>query len=388
MTPLNDPLKGLKCYDHIIRDPCEFFGLIQSPREESILIFHSCSSNFNQSSPMKVTNDIILCHEKHIGNTPRSIMTKGTSTRRKNSLPGYLYGNFDPGDADKLMITYRRESSHNYSMDWTCGVVYQGDMHFFGGRAWYRRQHFAIEMQRSGKLVKMMKLRDLDIDLQLPSCSSFENIVILCFTGSKEKSCYSFDQKLDDIGDSNFRHWRGGLIKYKRYLITVGGHDAPKITEIMKRNKDGTFLWSGIEQDFNDSIKKVRKGHDHTLVTIPPSDVNEEYVLLIGGHTALNNVVDWTDVVMKSIYKFNGTWFHFGQLKKPRAKHNSIHWNGAVYNIGGIHGYYNEDDRRTKMEIWKIEDSPDQFKTYENWPELYKWEYPHLFIVPDSFFPA
>ena len=88
----------------------------------------------------------------------------------------------------------------------------------------------------------------------------------------------------------------------------------------------------------------------------------------------------------KDIFKFNGTWYYdFGRLNKPRKYHNSIYWNGAVYIIGGIYGYNLGD--RTKMEIWKIEDSPDQFKTSENWPELDGWTNPHLFIVPDSFFP-
>ena len=42
---------------------------------------------------------------------------------------------------------------------------------------------------------------------------------------------------------------------------------------------------------------------------------------------------------------------------------------------------------KTKMEIWNIEDSPNEFQTTENWPELDDWMNPHLFIVPDSFFP-
>ena len=127
------------------------------------------------------------CIENHTGNTPRSIMTKGTSTRRKSWLPGYLYGNFDPGDQDKLMITYYRDPTHDYKMYGACGVIYQGDMHFFGGSNLvfsrvsvkysladygisedllenrdFTKQHFVIETQRSGKMVKMMKLKDLD----------------------------------------------------------------------------------------------------------------------------------------------------------------------------------------------------------------------------------
>ena len=60
--------------------------------------------------------------------------------------------------------------------------------------------------------------------------------------------------------------------------------------------------------------------------------------------------------------------------------------------VGFNNGYYNYDIDKyqnigTKMEIWKIEDSPDKFKTKENWPDLFGWYRPHLFIVPDSFFP-
>ena len=84
------------------RTSCEFFGFIEPPLQESIIIFHACSSNFNAES-----QNLNSCGELHIGNTPRSIMTKGTSTRRKSRLPGKLYGNVDPGDNDKLMITFR-----------------------------------------------------------------------------------------------------------------------------------------------------------------------------------------------------------------------------------------------------------------------------------------
>ena len=111
-------------------------------------------------------------------------------------------------------------------------------------------------------------------------------------------------------------------------------------------------------------------------MAVESSDINEEYVLLIGGRNIQGPLRD--------VLKFNGTWFPFGQLNKPRRNHNSIRWNGAVYVIGGR---YNWNDRNTKMEIWNIQDSPDQFETTENWPELFHWEYPHLFIVADSFFP-
>ena len=67
------------------------------------------------------------CGELHIGNTPRSIMTKGNSNAN-----GTRYGNFIKGNRDKLMISYRRERTHDYTIDGACGVLFEGEIHFFG----------------------------------------------------------------------------------------------------------------------------------------------------------------------------------------------------------------------------------------------------------------
>ena len=199
------------------------------------------------------------------------------------------------------------------------------------------------------------------------------------------------------IGDSNSRHFTGGLAKYKKNLVTFGLRDAKyanienpnssSLSEIMKRTKNGTFIWSDVvKPQFDVDSRGVyypMNSFQHCLVNIA-SDINEEYVLLIGG------VVEIKQKLMqmqKAVYKFNGSWTYFGNLNKPRFRHNAIYWNGAVYVFGGANGFNYDNLRRAKMEIWKIEDSPDEFKTTENWPELYNWFYPHLFIVPDSFFP-
>ena len=109
---------------------------------------------------------------------------------------GTQYGNFIRGNTDKLMITYRREQSHDYTMYGACGVLFEGEMHFLGGFSYpsidLSRQHFVIETQRSGQLVRMTKKEDLEIPFYRPSCSSLEitskhspwfntNVVILCF---------------------------------------------------------------------------------------------------------------------------------------------------------------------------------------------------------------
>ena len=167
------------------------------------------------------------------------------------------------------------------------------------------------------------------------------------------------------------------MTKYKNNLITVGGgwEYSEEFSEIMKRTKNGNFHWSILEPG---EFYRVSNIFGHSLVTVPPSDINEEHVLLIGNfENEISNVV----------FKFNGTWSYFGKLNKPRMNHNSIYWNGAVYVIGGMHGNLNDRDFETKMEIWKIEDSPNEFKTSKNWPELNFWLKPHLFIVSDSFFP-
>ena len=360
-----------------LRKQCEFFGFTENHENESILIFHGCSTNLNVDGD-SVGDYITDCNELHIGNTPRSIMTKGTSTRRKNRLPGYLYRNFDPGNEDKLMISYRRERSHDYRMDSACGVSYKGEMHFFGGKRWwnrdYSRQHFSIETRRSEQLVKLLKKEDLTIGFEDSSCSIFANAVILCFDFDHSQSCHLFDDKLTYIGDSKYNHDFGGLTRYKHSLLTIGGLiDGNQKTEMMKRNKNGTFTWSVVEPNFQFSADDAIS--DHSLVTIESNDMHDEYVLLIGGYAADTS---------KDVFKFNGTWSSFGQLNKPRYYHKSIYWDGAVYVIGGIH---NEYDQNTKMEIWKIDDSPDHFQTTEKWPELFNWQVPHLFIVPDSFFP-
>ena len=215
-------------------------------------------------------------------------MTKGNSV-----TSGTQYGNFVRGNRDKLMISYRRESSHDYSMRGTCGVLLEGEIHFFGGRDYgigLDRQHFVIETQRSGQLVKITKKEDLEIGIQSASCSSFEitseyfpwfktNIAILCFDNYHTKSCYSFDDKLIYIGDSNFNHNFGGLTKYRENLLTIGGFSEGQKTEIMKKDENKTFNWSVVEAEFTFS-RGDRVMYQHSLVTVESSDVNEEYVLL------------------------------------------------------------------------------------------------------------
>ena len=355
---------------------------------------------------MNLKNDLLgekdarsCTNELHTGNIPRSIMTKGNSMSY-----GTPYGNFIRGNKDKLMISYRREPTHNYSMTGSCGVLFEGEMHFFGGINYpsfnLTRQHFVIETRRSGQTVRMTQKKDLEIGFWVPSCSSFKmtskyfpwfekDMVLLCFNGyyHNQTSCYSFDGELSDIADSNHEHVFGKLTKYKKSFMTVGGGKLSggkmiinQKTEIMSREENNKFSWSVVDTDFIFTRAKGISGH--SLVTVESSDINEEYVLLIGGSDEQLNI-------QPNVFKFNGTWTPFGKLNKPRADHNSIYWNGAVYVIGGAHTAYtgDNDDKKTKTEIWNVKDSQDQFKTKENWPELFRWRWPHLFIVPDSFFP-
>ena len=353
-------------------------------------------------------------------------MTKGNSVTN-----GTTYGNFIRGNNDKLMISYRREPSHDYTMLGACGVSFEGEIHFFGGGYFsyynFTPQHFVIETQRNQQTVKMTEKENLEIKLIQPSCSSFEvtsehfpwfqkSIVILCFDYYHEQSCYSFDGKINYIGDSNDSHRFGGLTKYRGNLLTAGGYFNQK-TEILENSERKNFIWLNIESNL-----KFTEGdfvYGHSLVTVESSINDEEYVLLTGG-------INDKYVALENVFKFNGTWFLFGKLNKRRMNHSSIYWNGAVYVIGGQYyegvgggyereensyiysdsyfsdsddwsvqiGYENgilvtpiDDPYKTKMEIWNISNSKDQFNSIENWSELFGWEWPHLFIVHDSFFP-
>ena len=194
---------------------------------------------------------------------------------------------------------------------------------------------------------------------------------------------YSLPQKKkfrDDIGTRNFPHARSGLAKYNKTILTVGGMN--QITEALKLEGDTNSSWSVIDQEFKFSEGEAISCH--TLLTIESSDMNEEYVLLIGGNN--RDVIKQDYSPQSNIFKFNGTWSPFGNLNKSRINHQSIYWNGAVYIFGGAYGW-NWYDVDTRSEVWNIKDSPDQFQTMENWPTLQNWNLPFLFIISDSFFP-
>ena len=329
-------------------------------------------------------------------------MTKGTSSGR-----GSTYGNLILGNTDKLMISYKRELSEDYSMIGACAVVYQGDIHFFGGEDQFEepildsnistslgRQHFLIETRRSGQMVKMIKKEDLEAGFRYPSCISFElssgsfslfqtnvfHFVVLCFDYYGQKECYFFDGQLVYIGDFNFVHYKAGLTSYQNSIFAVGGWDNQK-TEIMKLGdpfiENGSFVLSIIDPEFK-FTPGGKELSNHSLLTIKSSDRHEEFVLLTGGF-------DENLYSLKNVFKFNGTWSLFGELLETRQNHNSIYYNGAVYVFGGLYDLF--DPKGTATEIWNIQDFPDRFETIENWPILENWWNSYLFIVPDSFFP-
>ena len=217
-------------------------------------------------------------------------MTKGNSVSY-----GTRYGNFIRGNKDKLMISYRRETSHDYTMNDACGVLFEGEIHFFGGTRYpngvdFGYQHFVIETERNGQLVKMTKKEDLEIGFEDATCISFEmtseyfswfqtSFVILCFDAMRYKSCYLFDGTLTYIVDSNYEHMFGLMTRYRDNLLTVGALYNQK-TEIMKIDEIRNFDWFVVEPDFNFTPGKSITGH--SLVTVESSDINKEYVLLLG----------------------------------------------------------------------------------------------------------
>ena len=134
------------------------------------------------------------------------------------------------------------------------------------------------------------------------------------------KSCYSFDGKLNHIGDSNSVHPFGGLAKYKKYLITIGSIrsiGSIRDTELMQRVKNGTFIWSAVDSpDLYKSddvynlptyMYNLPAHYTLSLVNIPPSDINEEYVIHIGG---LQKILDGKYSYIMPFYMFINSMVH------------------------------------------------------------------------------
>ena len=238
---------------------------------------------------------------------------------------------------------------------------------------------------------------DLDEGFQAPLCNTLEstNVVILCFDNIHVQSCYTFNGKLAYLNSANIAAKRRGLVKYKENLVSVGmGWEGGYLrTFIMQRGENKDFNWSIIEPNF----KYARGGEitGYSLVNVKSSypGVNE-IILLTGGRNI--DIIDgnWKISIMDKVYLFSdNSWYFWGMMRSPRFDHKSIYWNGAVYFIGGYSGKFDDSspskDVGLPMEIWNIIDSPitDWFQTTVNWPWLFTWTDPHLFIVPDSFFP-
>ena len=178
------------------RNYCESIGIRQ---DDLIVIFDECSTNvFDDSS-------YAYCHrnakmEQRLPKFPRAISVTG-------------------GQDDQFTISFNEEPSFDYMMRHACGVVYQRDIHFFGGYLSitgagqysdlqtehdFRNQHFVIEKETSGTF-GLRKRKDLSIGFENPSCSTVQipgsswyqnTIVILCFSLNQRKSCFSFDGEL------------------------------------------------------------------------------------------------------------------------------------------------------------------------------------------------
>ena len=161
--------------------------------------------------------------------------------------------------------------------------------------------------------------------------------------------------------------------------MTFGDNNGNLKTEIMERSEDGTFSWTVVDANFpftdGDSMMEF------SLVSIETLEPLEEYVLLIGG-------MQYSDG-LDSVYKFNGTWSPFGQLKRTRFGHRSIFWMEAVYVFGGEYewdSFQRVNADKAKTEVWNLKISPDHFNTTEELPELYDWRHPHLLVIPSAYF--
>jgi len=350
----NNGLTLLKNQSEI--EVCQDYGIYDEPENSLLMFYHKAKSGTNEGA----------------------VITRGISSHLNMTSNVFKIGN-----NDKIITSFNTNKNFEYSMQGTCGVIYQGMIHFFGG-SWDRdqqNQHFGFDGKRN-----FVQYENLEMDLKFRQCSTFmiskpnlqcaaKEVVLLCFDYKQKKICHQYDDgELTHFADANEDHWLASLGKYKDQLITVGDIDDNQKTEILRGPFNGKYKWT-----LGPNYKFSQTGviYAYSMVNVPQIGSNDEYLLLIGGKYSKE---DYSD----KIYKYNGRWSLFGSLQKTRAYHESVFLNGRVIIIGGK---ANNDNQWTKTETWDT--SKSRFETESTWPELKNWvsDSNYLFIIPDYINP-
>ena len=308
------------------------------------------------------------------GNYEIAVITRGLSNYLDKTDEIYKIGN-----KDKIISSFNTNENVKYQLNGACGVTYQGLIHFFGGNHNYENQHFGFDEKRN-----FVKYKNLEIDFTRSQCSTFKiarpnsqsgdkEVVLLCFDGYHEKNCFQYDDDgLTHFADAKENHYLAKLGKYKDQLVTVGDLEGHDKTEILERTFYGKYKWT-FGPNYNFSPSGVISSY--SMVNVPQTELNEEYLLLIGGKYSLAGK---PEVYSDQVHKYNGKWSFFGSLQQKRASHGSVFLNGRVMIIGGM-GHYNQ---WMKTETW--DSSKSRFGTESTWPALNHWSTSnHLFITPD-----
>ena len=351
----NNGLALLKNQSEI--EVCQDYGIYDEPENSLLMFYYKAKDGTNEGA----------------------VITRGLSSHLNMTSNVFKIGN-----QDKIITSFNTNKNFEYSIQGTCGVIYQGLIHFFGG-SWDRKhqnQHFGFDEKRN-----FVQYKNLAIDLKFRQCTTFmisksnsqcapKEVVLLCFDYNQKRTCHQYDDgELTHFADTKDDHWLASLGKYKDLLITVGDSDDNQKTEILHGpfNK-GEYGWT-----FGRNYKFSQTGviYAYSMVNIPQMGYNEEYLLLIGGKHSTDNYSD-------KIYKYNGNWRFFGKLQKTRAYHESVLLNGRVITIGGKE---NNDNQWIKTETWDM--SKSKFETESTWPELNNWvsDSNYVFIIPDYINP-
>lgn len=94
-----------------------------------------------------------------------------------------------------------------------------------------------------------------------------------------------------------------------------------KSTEILDRSQAGPYKWT-INRDYKFSPTGDIFGY--SMVNIPQTDSNEEYLLLIGGCFSLVEMKTNPNVYTNKVHKYNGSWSFFGNLQKVRTPDSGV----------------------------------------------------------------
>jgi len=185
----------------------------------------------------------------------------------------------------------------------------------------------------------------------------------------------------------NERHIKGAMVQHKGRLVILGGtgtdrnHDSPSDTNKLE--------W------LDQSAGKWRFGQQYPLKTEGHSMVSaEDYLYVFGGLNYDEDYDEWQDSALFNTHRVyknrdptqNYQWETHANLKRARAKHNTVWMGGQIYHVAGYaKDYSTSPSTQTGRRVEKWEDKNGS-KKLESEDVLFNYVSPQSFIVSENWY--